>query len=308
MPPTRYERRAERREERGEERGERRGAICNCGRSFICFQKAQEFFTNCTLEEKQVTKKLFKEVGESLGLVGYNMVSRAKEVYRIRRGERQPWPMYLLFLLLPSLFPSFSPLIAPFLSLSQYSLFFDIKREHQVFKDSVLQAFTILEEVVNTCFGIMVTNMNLLPSSILSSCGDTSPLPPESFSSSPFDLFHYFNQQQHNNDNNKYDHATKITKKKKDSISKLETNQNGGNNTTSKDEVMPPNCYEHVDPGMLTCVPCATTPGLEIVDRRDGEWLCIEKYHDFFLYFFYYSVSSFFDSVSASSLILFMQD
>lgn len=59
--------------------------------------QAEEFFTNTTNENKQTTKKLFREVGECLGLVGYNKVSTAKEVYRIRRGEDQPWPEYLLW-------------------------------------------------------------------------------------------------------------------------------------------------------------------------------------------------------------------
>jgi len=202
--------------------------------------KAHDFFTQCTAEEKKVTKKLFKEVGESLGLVGYNMVSAAKEVYRIRRGDEQPWPT-----------------------------------NHDEFKQSVLSAFDILEKVVHTCFELMVTSVGLSPSSLLLSCGDPSPLPPETFSSSPFDLFHYFNQEPINDNHDLHKREPSNNETNNERIKEKNTdNKKRTNNNNS----IPPNCYEHVDPGMLTCVPCTTTPGLEIVDREDGEWFGIEKY------------------------------
>lgn len=38
-----------------------------------------------------------------------------------------------------------------------------------------------------------------------------------------------------------------------------------------------PNCHTHVDPGMLTLVPCCTTPGLAIFSPRLKQWCSVES-------------------------------
>ncbi len=151
------------------------------------------------------------------------------------------------------------------------------------FKEVILNAFTLLEKIVHICFSIVVNSFEIPVEALLNECGDPPPLlspssfslppssslsstspspspspssssfaepsipPPPAFSSSPFDLFHYFNTPQ----------STQ------------------------------PNCYEHVDPGMVTCVPCAAMPGLCIVDSCTSEWISIEEYQPTpsFIYF-----------------------
>lgn len=37
------------------------------------------------------------------------------------------------------------------------------------------------------------------------------------------------------------------------------------------------NCHRHVDPGFMTVVPCAATPGLELLDAATMEWISVER-------------------------------
>lgn len=217
-------------------------------------------------------------------MVGYNLVSKAKEVYRIRRGEDQPWPKYPSLSIYP--FPPPSLFLPPPPCPSFFQFFFlTISINQDRFKKSVEEAFSLLEKVVHTSFELITESVGLSPKSILSLCGDPSPLPPNTFSSSPFDLFHYFNHsstlpssppsisaisssplQQ----NTKINEKTAPSSSPNDITIPAVNNQNKRklsieNNKNEKDKLenneIPPNCFEHVDPGMLTCVPCTQIPG-----------------------------------------------
>jgi len=178
----------------------------------------KEFFNTTSKRDKEATKLLFHEYGDK-GLVGYNHVSAAKEVYRIRRGTDQPWP------------------ISP-----------------SSFKSTMEQAFTLLEDILGTCYGI-ISRTIVNGREVLDGCVHGGELGEHVFSSSPFDLFHYFND--------------------------AEGESKGKRRRLDSGDVYPPvvtNCHEHVDPGFLTCIPCADTPGLTVVDETSRQWVEIEQY------------------------------
>jgi len=107
------------------------------------------------------------------------------------------------------------------------------------FQKTMLESFKILERVISVCLFAVTDSFGANVEDFLSKCGTMETLPPNTFSASPFDLFYYLNDPHY-------------------------------------DSVV--NCHEHVDPGVLTCVPCSPTSGLAVVDHSLDEWVEIEDY------------------------------
>jgi len=137
------------------------------------------------------------------GLAGHNAPTVAKEVFRIRRGGRQPWPE-------AEAVPGF--------------------------RDAQEAALALLEGVVDACLAAVDAasggrwRLRDRYGTAADAWDDAT-----SLSRSPYDLFAYYNDARA---------AAQV------------------------------NCHEHVDPGILTCVPCAATPGLELA--IDGAWWAAE--------------------------------
>eukprot|EP00029_Vermamoeba_vermiformis_P005349 TRINITY_DN1836_c0_g1_i2.p1 TRINITY_DN1836_c0_g1~~TRINITY_DN1836_c0_g1_i2.p1 ORF type:complete len:207 (+),score=13.71 TRINITY_DN1836_c0_g1_i2:146-766(+) len=142
------------------------------------YNTAKTFFSTKNQEEKDNLRVLFDEVGSNKGLAGYNSPTAAKELFRVRRGIGMKWP------------------------------------QMPYFEQNTLAAFDLLERVLNTCLYNLLWNMDVDAEKLLSDICDTreSLNARQTLSTSPFDLFHYFNTEQ------------------------------------AQDVV---NCHEHVDPGML---------------------------------------------------------
>ena len=157
---------------------------------------------------------LFPELGSSggaRGLAGYNEPSPAKAVFRVRRGQCQPWPD--------------EEEAGPAL---------------HGFRDAQLAAMAVLEGVADLCLAALDGDSGgrwrlLAQFGTDADAWDDS----TSLSLSPYDLFYY------HNDARAAGHI---------------------------------NCHEHVDPGILTCVPCAAVPGLELVRHGDRSWWAAEAH------------------------------
>merc|ERR1711879_408355 len=106
-------------------------------------------------------------------------------------------------------------------------------------------SFRHLYSLVAGTFYAICKLHNLPAESVLKQCGiEPGELVPDAwakefdhsyFTRSPFDIFHYFNEE-------------------------------GGR----------PNSSVHVDPGLITVVPCSPVPGLEIRDIK-GDWVKVEE-------------------------------
>mmetsp|Transcript_10464 Transcript_10464/g.11513 ORF Transcript_10464/g.11513 Transcript_10464/m.11513 type:complete len:276 (-) Transcript_10464:12-839(-) len=159
-------------------------------------------FFGYTEEVKRATQQLFYEVPPHKGLLGYNRPSEAKEVFRIRRGAYTKWPQ-------------------------------------GDFKQQVLKSFDCLEKIVELTMIALLEPFDFDYDTLLKdTCDDVEHLDKENFSSSPFDIFHYFNVEE--------------------------------------DTTEPKNCSIHVDPGYLTVVPCCQVPGLVLRSRREKDWIQAE--------------------------------
>jgi hypothetical protein len=135
---------------------------------------ATEFFTHQTLEEKKKTFKLFGEVGRNQGLLGFNQPHKAKEVFRIRRplqNQDQNWPL--------------TP---------------------PTFKETILDSLTILENLLSeVCLPILTQTFGVNGNDLTSKYCDRPALISDDttpqFSSSPYDLFYYHNNNTEANSN-----------------------------------------------------------------------------------------------------------
>jgi hypothetical protein len=143
------------------------------------------------------------------GLAGYNVPSPAKQVFRIRRGQLQPWPD-------TSVEDGGGAALA-------------------AFRASQEAALAVLERVADAC--LAAVDAVAAPAGggdLVARYGTAADVWDDaaSLSRSPYDLFYYHNDA----------HAAGHL-----------------------------NCHAHVDPGILTCVPCARTSGLELL-LGDGQW------------------------------------
>jgi isopenicillin N synthase-like dioxygenase len=108
-------------------------------------------------------------------------------------------------------------------------------------QNTTLASFDLLERVLNTCLYKLLWDIDIDAEKLLSDICDTreSLNSRQTLSTSPFDFFHYFNTEQ------------------------------------AQGAI---NCHEHVDPGLMTIVPCAFTPGLEILHPDSKQWLKVEQH------------------------------
>lgn len=163
------------------------------------------FFRRVPVQIKQQCKLLFNEFCNNKGLAGFNQPNPAKEVFRIRRGDAQPWPS--------------SP---------------------EQFRVVMTRALELLESVAICCEDVLLQSVHLDSEKIFESILDyyKNKITFNILSSSPFDLFYYYNSE----------NVADIV-----------------------------NCHEHVDPGLLTVVPCSPVAGLEIRDHKTGQWIAVEN-------------------------------
>jgi len=143
--------------------------------------------------------------GPARGLAGYNEPSPAKAVFRVRRGQLQPWPT------------------------GDDEGAFD----GAAFRATTEAALALLESTIDTCLAALdrATGGRWQLAAQFSTAADAWD-DARSQSLSPFDYFYY------HNDGAAAGHV---------------------------------NCHEHVDPGILTAVPCAATPGLELALPPSGD-------------------------------------
>eukprot|EP00743_Colponemidia_sp_Colp-15_P011561 GILK01012932.1.p1 GENE.GILK01012932.1~~GILK01012932.1.p1 ORF type:complete len:286 (+),score=29.60 GILK01012932.1:121-858(+) len=129
------------------------------------------------------------------------------------------------------------------------------------FKQCVLSCFDTLEHVMDCCMEVVITSLGSSYEHFLESSIDRHtyyhlkkkhlPIdhsPDLSISTCPFDLFRY-------------------------------------NNATESQSA---NCFEHIDPGFMTIVPCSSTAGLSIFDSQTGIWQALEHWlapHEHFIVF-----------------------
>jgi len=143
--------------------------------------------------------------GPARGLAGYNEPSPAKAVFRVRRGQLQPWPA------------------------GDDEGAFD----GAAFRAATEAALALLEAAMDACLAALdrATGGRWQLAAQFSTAADAWD-DARSQSLSPFDYFYYYN----------------------DSAAAAHVN-----------------CHEHVDPGILTAVPCAATPGLELALPAGGD-------------------------------------
>jgi hypothetical protein len=114
---------------------------------------------------------LFNEYQEFKGLAGFNVPNSAKQLYRIRRGKMQPWPL-----------------------------------KHTEFNEIMLKSFDLLESIAETCFKTLVSCVGIDYKQLMKIAGEPETIPDnrnleltvkiycKGLSASPFDLFYYHNQ------------------------------------------------------------------------------------------------------------------
>mgnify|MGYP003868063149 CR=1 FL=1 len=182
---------------------------------------------------------LVPEVGDHKGLLGYNQPHAGKELYRFRRGpccRRQTSDLEAITRA-DSCMADGLPWIVESIELRNAL-------------QAILRVFDFLEDVADSCLRIVCLDLGLSYDAIKQYAGDAH-LHHQSYSASPFDMFHYFNHPP----------ATAVS-----------SNSSTGAVATA----IPPNCNIHVDPGFLTVVPCAPVAGLAVFDPALDEWVAVE--------------------------------
>jgi len=107
------------------------------------------------------------------------------------------------------------------------------------FKEAMFAVYYFFEEIALLCLEEICKSANVPFRELMDKYGDPSPMPMDAFSTSVFNVYHYFNTE------------------------------------SSADSC---NCIPHVDPGLVTVLAKATTPGLELQHPITETWTIIENY------------------------------
>ena len=205
--------------------------------------------------------------GSTGGLWGYSTPSTAKQLFRMRRGPACPWPA-----------------------------------QPACFRSSMLAAQQHLEDINHACLSTLLAGVQEVLSEEMSATGEASPRQyydgkallaaytsvshlsgDDTYLHSPFDAFYYHNRDYE-------DLVARPIRKQRVSQTGGDTQGAGTTGVSSSaataapaegaasvsSTTRSPNCLPHVDPGFLSCIPVAATPGLMVKDALSQDWVDVE--------------------------------